>query len=96
MKFKKFIADVNHCPTRDSDVCTPYGMFESILRGLIREESGNAIQDIEQLVAHKKHLATWIVSNCKLTTSARKRMALVDELYGAGLALDKRGKRYTS
>ena len=86
---------MDHFFRRDSDVYTPYGRFESILRGLNREGSGNITQDIERLVSDKKHLAIWIVSNCKSSAGALKRKALADALYKAGLALDRRGKCYS-
>lgn len=77
---------------RDSDFYSPYGEAKNILQAVQSSGSGNPIQDIDDLVARKKHLAIWLVSNCYQVGGAGIRRELINGLIDAGLDIDCRGK----
>ena len=77
---------------RDSDVYSPKSTAEKVFRRMRKLGSYHPHKDIDELIAKKKHLAVWIVSNCKSTRGAILRMNLVEKLEKNGLDLHKKGK----
>lgn len=70
--------------------------MEDILNQLNKINSGSISKDIDQAVAAKKRLAIWISSNCAYSPSVHRRTKLANDLYSAGLDLDRRGACYSN
>merc|ERR1712136_256178 len=54
-----------------------------------QKTSDDVTKEIDDVIENKKHLAIWIVSNCK---NAQERFNKVQKLYEAGLNVDRRGR----
>ena len=71
---------------RDSEALYNYGNRANAI-GLKRGKKA-----VDDIIASKKKLAIWIVSQCDYTAGARRRMAFANELRKAGLNFDGHGR----
>ena len=69
----------------------PYTEFQQDIRSYYYS-SEDPQNEIDVVVANKKHHAIWIVSDCGTMIGASIRMSLITRLIGAGLDVDLRGR----
>ena len=76
---------------RDSDIWDPYDTAVGILKHVKRKQYGRRADDaIDDVIKRKRHLATWVVSNCDFTKGSETRRKFSDDLIKAGLDLHRR------
>ena len=71
---------------RDAEILGGYGYRYNAI-GLKRGKKA-----VDDIIASKKKLAIWFVSQCNYTAGARRRMAFANELRKAGLNFDGHGR----
>ncbi|XP_078489918.1 4-galactosyl-N-acetylglucosaminide 3-alpha-L-fucosyltransferase FUT6-like [Ciona intestinalis] len=65
---------------RDSDVFNPYGTLPSIKSSLLEEHVSLSRDTLDKVVSDKKNGIIWVASNCGLTSGAKMRMKIVEDL----------------
>lgn len=93
LKFDKFDNFFNFTMMfrRNADIWDPYDTATTILGHVISSSAGTDDRGIGKIVARKKGIAAWVVSNCWATPGAKVRTKLVEELVDHGLDVDRRG-----
>ncbi|XP_076821230.1 4-galactosyl-N-acetylglucosaminide 3-alpha-L-fucosyltransferase 9-like [Clavelina lepadiformis] len=81
---------------RDADIMWYIGNADYVRRSIPNDDRASIDNYINQIIASKRRLAVWIVSNCNRSEGSIDRMRYVEKLIKLGLDIDLHGKCYKS